>query len=739
MLAEIENQSNGVIYPKKGNSPVVPYQHQNDALKALDRIDKKDHYSTLVVLPTGGGKTYTAATWLLKNALDKREKILWIAHRQMLLEQAADSFKTYAYAERIPHLTSFSYRIISGASNHDRAIDIDPSDSLLIASKDSVGRNLERLDAWLENEDTVFLVIDEAHHATAKTYRRIIDYVKERVHSVKLIGLTATPFRTADSEQGLLKKIFTDDISYQISLKALINKGILSKPYLESYETESSFGEDIGISDWESIQQFDKIPDAIAEEMAKNKERNHLIVNVYKKNRKKYGQTIVFAVNITHAIALAALFKKEGIAADYVVSAVKDMMTGATVSQRENEEKLEAYRRGDLEVLVNVNILTEGADFPKTKTVFLARPTISTILMTQMVGRALRGERAGGTKDAYIVSFVDDWDEHISWASPDRLFSMEGEFNDSPTDRKSRELRMIAISKIEEFASILDSSIDTTELEAVPFTKRIPIGMYAFTYLEESGMDVSYQVMVYDSTARAYKEMMNSLPDLFENYGTDDEYLSSETLSKLERQCYDTFFLGKMIPPYDSKDIRNILKYYALKSSAPQFYTFDDIDRDALDVSKIAKHIYDENMGIRDKTEYLNEIWESHDNNMLRLFFGRKLYFLKLIDSEILKIADFGIFDEADNVKYGRKSLEAMPLYDIRKYDPEYEKQLRNKVFKKAKDKNGYYCCAICGRKSKKKVTFQVDHIIPMNQGGKSVEDNLQILCRTCNSKKGDR
>lgn len=62
-----------------------------------------------------------------------------------------------------------------------------------------------------------------------------------------------------------------------------------------------------------------------------------------------------------------------------------------------------------MKVLINVNILTEGIDLPQTKTVFLTRPTVSTILMTQMIGRSLRGEKAGGTKEAYVVSFIDDW------------------------------------------------------------------------------------------------------------------------------------------------------------------------------------------------------------------------------------------------------------------------------------------------------------------------------------------
>ena len=104
---------------------------------------------------------------------------------------------------------------------------------------------------------------------------------------------------------------------------------------------------------------------------------------------------------------LFQLFNHAGIPADFIVSSVKDMTLGVTISREENERKIEDYRNGKLKVLVNVNILTEGVDLPQTKTVFLARPTVSTILMTQMIGRALRGQAAGGTSEAYIVSFID--------------------------------------------------------------------------------------------------------------------------------------------------------------------------------------------------------------------------------------------------------------------------------------------------------------------------------------------
>lgn len=121
--------------------------------------------------------------------------------------------------------------------------------------------------------------------------------------------------------------------------------------------------------------------------------------------------------------------------------------------------------------------------------------------MTQMVGRALRGPVVGGTDTVYMVSFVDDWDEHIAWVNPESLFEGNNEFSDDMADHIQREIRMISLSKIEEFATMLDNSIDTTALEKVPFTQRIPVGMYAFSYPEENGRDLSCQVMVYDGRA----------------------------------------------------------------------------------------------------------------------------------------------------------------------------------------------------------------------------------------------
>lgn len=356
-----------------------------------------------------------------------------------------------------------------------------------------------------------------------------------------------------------------------------------------------------------------------------------------------------------------------------------------------------------------------------------------------MVGRALRGTAAGGTASAYIVSFVDHWNEHIAWVNPESLFDGNNDFQDNDSERAKRDLRMISISKIEEFASILDDAVDTTALEKIPFEQRIPVGMYAFTYLEENGMDHAYQIMVYDSTQDSYKNLMAALPSLFKSFDATEEYLAETLLDEMEAQCRDSFFCGEMIPPYERKDVLNILKYYAQYEAVPQFYTFAEIDRSKLDVGKIAQHIWDEDMGERKRTAYIDSLWESSDDNMLRLFFGRKLYFLRQLNIELMKLSHPDIYDDENNIKYGTRALEDMPLHEIGKINPTLEKELRDQAFEKAKDSYGNYRCACCGVTDKSRIYFQVDHIIPMNNGGKSVAENLQILCRQCNGTKGDQ
>lgn len=356
-----------------------------------------------------------------------------------------------------------------------------------------------------------------------------------------------------------------------------------------------------------------------------------------------------------------------------------------------------------------------------------------------MIGRALRGEKAGGTNIAYIVSFVDNWNEHIAWASPETIFTGDSIIEPDPErERTKRMVKWIAISKIEEFASVLNDAIDTTLLEAVPFAERIPVGMYAFQYINEEGIDFSYQVMVYNSTKEAYESLMSALPELFKDIDSEEEYLPQSVLAELEEKCRQKFFHREMIPTYDPQDVSHILKYYAQKESEPKFYTFDQVDREKLDITSIAQTIWDEDMGARKKKEYLDELWDNGDDNLLQLFFGRKIYFLRMIDIELLKIGNPKIYADINNVTYDKKELSKLPLTKIKEVNPALEAELRSGAFAKSKVDGGYVC-AECGEVFTDKKFLQVDHIVPMNQGGLSVPENLQILCRKCNAEWSDK
>lgn len=752
----VSNENAKTVEVMKGQNPRNLYAHQLDAINELNSNDEKENMSALVVLPTGAGKTMTAVRWLLSTAINKNKKVLWIAHRHLLLEQAADAFAINAYSDIILNRQTFKYRIISG--NHDRPIHIKPDDDILVMSKDSLAPSPNALDSWLAGEEELYFVIDEAHHTTAKSYGKIINYLKAKDLRLKLLGLTATPFRTSEQEQGLLGKIFTDGIVYQTDLRNLIKKGILATPHFEEYHTESLLGENLEPRAIKRISQSDIIPEALQKQIVDNAMRNKFIVNQFFKNGnpKRYGKTLVFALNKIHAYSLKKLFeeeaKKQGmkLGIGVIVSGKSSEFIGIDISNKDNQEQIEAFGLPSddpksIQILINVNILTEGADLPRTQTVFLTRPTTSTVLMTQMIGRALRGENAGGTNKAIIVSFIDQWRDKIAWVNPEIVISTEeNEFSESESQREKSEIHLISVAKIEEFAKIADDAVDTTYLEGIDFSERIPLGMYMFSYMDTDGsgnyVEHNHQILVYNNSKIYYENLIGSLPDLFAEYQIREETIDMEKLDEMIQHCEIIYFEKNMFPPYDWRDIEALLKFYAQKELEPLFVPFKEENRQKVNLERIAKDIIANDMPPSKEKIYIEDLWED-ENTLLKAYYRDKLYFIKQLDTEKHKLQGLQpIFSgKPDNTTDEMVNLSRFNLYDVCEKNPEIGNALKEIVYSKARVTENSYACMICRKISSNKGFFEIDHIRPLSKGGLTEENNLQLLCRACNRKKSNQ
>ena len=224
------------IQRKAHDSSVVLYNHQKEAMSALNKADIGGEFSGIIVLPTGGGKTITASYWLTKNAINTHAKIRWVAHRKQLLEQAYSAFEKCATQDLLTDVAEYSMRIVSG--EHDEPSQVSPKDDVLIVMRNSLQNDPTTvLGKWLWNyTGMVYFVIDECHHAAADSYQKVYNYLRQWIaakehRGLKTIGLTATPYRTNESETWLLEKVFKDNILYKTDLQGLIQKKNIGKAY----------------------------------------------------------------------------------------------------------------------------------------------------------------------------------------------------------------------------------------------------------------------------------------------------------------------------------------------------------------------------------------------------------------------------------------------------------------------------------------------------------------------------
>ena len=335
------------------------FDYQEDMKERIEKALRL-HRSVMAQMPTGTGKTY-----LLTAVIDSfvsnnpMEKVWIVAHRRELVSQIDETvrkFHSYYASDTSSLLSSVKAMSIQWLMRHYDEIEEEPG----------------------------IIVIDEAHHALAKTYKEMW----ERFPKAKFLGLTATPCR-------LNGKGFTD--LFDVLVQSWSVPEFISKGRLATYDFMSIKSDGVTQRLIDSLQKRGADGDYQNKEMDMLLNKKPSIERLYR-SLEEFGKDrkgIVYAINISHAQKITKLYQENGVKAIAI-----DSKTPAT----ERQQDIEAFKKGDIQVLVNVDIFSEGFDCPDVEFVQLARPTLSLAKYLQMVGRGLRV--AKGKKNCVIIDNV---------------------------------------------------------------------------------------------------------------------------------------------------------------------------------------------------------------------------------------------------------------------------------------------------------------------------------------------
>ena len=324
-----------------------PYQEVaiSDAINALDT-----HKNTIVVAPTGAGKTIMLSA-LIGKKHKKGKRILVLQHRDELVAQNREKFLRVN--------PNISTSIVNGA------IKEWGGDTIF-----SMVQTMSRKNNLINRPKFDMIVVDESHHAAADTYLKVINAVKKDNENVEVVGFTATPNR-GDGKG--LRSVFTN-CSHQIELTSLIREGFLVPP--KAYVVDVGVTEALG-----EVRR--KGNDFDMEEVAQIMNKRVINERVVDEWTERAGdrKTVVFCSTIAHAQDLLDMFIEHDVNAEMVIG---------DTPREERRQILHDLEFGDVQVVVNVAVLTEGFDAPPVSCVVLTRPCSYKSTMVQMIGRGLR-------------------------------------------------------------------------------------------------------------------------------------------------------------------------------------------------------------------------------------------------------------------------------------------------------------------------------------------------------------
>ncbi len=350
------------------------YQEEILEKLAMDRAVHGEHRN-LLVAATGTGKTVISAFDFKRYlAIHPQANLLFVAHRQEILNQALDTFRAVLRDENF------------GAVWHS---DVSVPEDMrhLFASKDTLYSRFKN-GSWLPAADYYdFIVIDEAHHVMAKTYQPLLTYFQPDI----LLGMTATPERADDYRNGSITQFFGNQISAEIRLADALNNRLLS-PFKYFGVTDST---DLRTVKW-SGGRYDACE--LTKVYTENDRRTGVVLDAMQRYLPDAHQAraICFCVNRDHARYMSAKFQLAGLKSDYLVSNDYTLKNRRGLIKRLNE--------GLINYLFVVDIFNEGVDIPNVDTVLFLRPTESLTIYLQQLGRGLR--KAEGKDFVTVLDFV---------------------------------------------------------------------------------------------------------------------------------------------------------------------------------------------------------------------------------------------------------------------------------------------------------------------------------------------
>jgi len=372
----------------------------------------------LLYLPTGAGKTRVSVEAICRMLRDGdiSGPVVWIAQSEELCEQALQTWSEVWRAigdERLLDLCRFWGGHGLEESLEELQVVIAIDDKLASGIKGANASNYE----WLRRE-AALIVVDEAHTAGSPTYTAILEWfgLTARATPRPLLGLTATPYRGRNEYvNDLFAKRFRNNLLESLDandpIGQLRSQGILAGVEHEIIEGGRFVATASEVDDYARMREVSKtLLDRVGQDLSRNQTVVDHVMALIRRTEEsvKAGEAddswpiLIFAASVESAHTIAALLMVEGISAAAVDGSIR---------KKERRRVVESFKRGDIQVLVNCDLLTQGFDAPKVRALYIARPTYSPNRYHQMIGRGLRGTKNGGKSTCLIVNVRDTFEQ----------------------------------------------------------------------------------------------------------------------------------------------------------------------------------------------------------------------------------------------------------------------------------------------------------------------------------------